>query len=124
MTDAREVISKAVYQTLCREDLADGTITMDSYVGNECTDYADAILSALNVAGYKVEEDWRPIETAPRNGKWVLLWWPNITDVPFTGYFSDGKWRGAPGGDTWSVEPCPTHWRPLPAPPVTKGEEQ
>src|SRR5690606_40284532 len=29
---------------------------------------------------------WQPIETAPKGGKWVLLWWPAVTDAPFVGY--------------------------------------
>lgn len=77
------------------------------------------------------ENDWQPIETAPKDGTWVLLY-----GRPYTGqsptevsrYVSEtyeiwervdeatkrlvrqesGYWDG----DIW-----PTHWRPLPAPP-------
>jgi hypothetical protein len=59
---------------------------------------------------------WQLIDTAPRGGKWVLLWWPFVTDAPFVGYLVGDKWHAATGGDTWQVGP--THWMPLPAPPV------
>jgi hypothetical protein len=66
---------------------------------------------------------WQPIETAPKGGKWVLLWWPAVTDAPFVGYCVLGEWRAATSGDKWSRSPGPTHWMPLPAPPVaTPGE--
>lgn len=64
---------------------------------------------------------WQPIETAPKLGKWVLLWWPAITDAAFVGYCIDGQWRAATSGDRWPTLPGPTHWMPLPeGPTVTK----
>src|SRR5690606_24312999 len=64
---------------------------------------------------------WRPIETAPTLGKWVLLWWPDVTDAAFVGYYVDGQWRAATSGDRWPTLPGPTHWMPLPeGPSVTK----
>src|SRR5690606_7268579 len=65
---------------------------------------------------------WQPIETAPKGGKWVLLWWPAVTDAPFVGYCVLGEWRAATSGDKWSRCKGPTHWMPLPSPPVTKSE--
>lgn len=65
---------------------------------------------------------WQPIETAPTLGKWVLLWWPDVTDAAFVGYCIDGQWRAATSGDRWPTLPGPTHWMPLPAgPAVTKN---
>lgn len=74
---------------------------------------ADAIqsLSALH------RQEWQPIETAPRD-KWILVWRPasNVRDAswvclpPSPGYWTEG--RGGP------LDPPPTHWMPLPAPPV------
>jgi hypothetical protein len=62
---------------------------------------------------------WRPIETAPLGGRWVLLWWPAVTDAPFVGYRVGEEWRAATRGDTWAGLPGPTHWMPLPEPPET-----
>lgn len=70
-----------------------------------------AALSAL-----PPRQGWMPIETALRNGEWLLLW---NDDAMFTGYWIAGGWN--------FVEPVeqglpphlrqPTHWMPLPAPP-------
>lgn len=54
---------------------------------------------------------WRPIETAPADGRSLLLWSPDIH--PTTGRWHDGQWQTLTGffaGD-------PTHWTPLPAAP-------
>ena len=72
---------------------------------------------------------WQPIETAPRDGTEILM--TNGVDV------SSGQWlseyggtydqEGAPNGDgcdagwtDWSggMQPDPTHWMPLPPPPI------
>lgn len=60
---------------------------------------------------------WQPIErsTGPRDGKWVLVWWPHVTDAPFAAYRQNDVWHDAPGGETW--QEGPTHWMPLPGPP-------
>lgn len=56
---------------------------------------------------------WQPIETAPQNSREVLVW---------TGYVyylatrSDGVWLCAIDGTEMAGQP--THWMPLPAPPL------
>ena len=59
---------------------------------------------------------WQPIETAPKDGTWVLLY-------HFHARISDWYWDG----DKWNsdvlewsddqAELAPTHWMPLPTPP-------
>lgn len=51
---------------------------------------------------------WQAIETAPKDGRWMLGW---ETDL---GYF---VWRDGPGLIT-GEDPAPTHWMPLPSPPA------
>ncbi len=70
-------------------------------------------------------DGWQPIETAPKDGTNIMLGWPTMT---MSGYWADWagrkSWvtsRGEYGGSA-----APTHWMPLPAPPVlapaTEGE--
>lgn len=61
-----------------------------------------------------MKEDWQPIETAPRDGQRVLLWSSQWT-APACGIW----------GNAWTVgydlPPYlyePTHWMPLPPPPL------
>lgn len=72
---------------------------------------------------------WQPIDTAPHDGKVVLLWWRTCKQ-PTTGYYvSEGDlpeeyFKFTKSGwinERDSVVPrnqkdC-THWMPLPAPP-------
>lgn len=59
--------------------------------------------------------NWQPIETAPRDGERILL-------VINHGPHGDKIWTGL-WADGWIVsygkaEKQPTHWMPLPEPPV------
>jgi hypothetical protein len=81
--------------------------------------------------------EWQPIETAPRDGTLLLVWgkvWAGEIsrvlenrhgDFGLASY-SDGKsdfagrdWWDCAGGDAYATWCCPTHWMPLPAPPVS-----
>lgn len=66
--------------------------------------------------------EWQPIETAPKDGKYYLLY--------KNGRINNARWRdGTWGGEGWCYEMAenianghtknmPTHWMPLPEPPV------
>lgn len=58
---------------------------------------------------------WQPIETAPRDGMWVLIWDADSEHglgryCEIYALADDDPWSGA------------THWMPLPAPPTTKED--
>lgn len=54
--------------------------------------------------------DWMPIDSAPLDGTWVLLWCGyGIPDLGFFGQL--GQWEDSSN----FIEP--THWMPLPEPP-------
>ena len=65
--------------------------------------------------------EWQPIETAPKDGTWILViiagehpdGYPYI---PACAQWRDGGWFET--NDTEPAEDWPlTHWMPLPAPP-------
>ena len=71
--------------------------------------------------------NWQPIETAPKDGRTILLAGGFLSDgrpSVRTGYWHDGK-RLKAWFDT-ALGRCamkPTHWMPLPDPPITTAEE-
>lgn len=65
---------------------------------------------------------WQPIATAPQDEARPLLLYPRplgSLGVPysavFEGYWDGRRWRIAGGG----MICFPTHWMPMPAPPLT-----
>lgn len=48
---------------------------------------------------------WQPIETAPKDDKWIIVGWLPNGVVEETAYT---QWRG----DHWSGWLTPTHWMP------------
>lgn len=86
-------------------------------------DTPSAAINAWNTR----DDDWLPIDTAPKDGTEVVLFVPTYMENPVAVYryeidtVSGGIWNGIDG---WmyadqSGEDAPTHWRPLPAPPET-----
>ncbi|WP_141057057.1 hypothetical protein [Stenotrophomonas rhizophila] len=62
---------------------------------------------------------WQPIETAPRDGRWIMLGKPGHDEV-LLAYWDRlrGAWWGQGGGDgQWKKWQEATSWQPLPAPP-------
>lgn len=75
-----------------------------------------------------LKDEWLPIESAPKDTD-VLLWMDGQSDesppVIVAGQFHNGDewgWSSSQRPDHW-IEGKPTHWRPLPAPPVEIGGE-
>jgi hypothetical protein len=81
-------------------------------------DYASkvkALESQLSVAQGRAIADWQDISTAPKDGSEVLLF--AMGDMGIC-YWRDDK---VMTGWTWGLEKRflnPTHWQPLPMPPV------
>lgn len=89
-------------------------------------DIADAVLREFAAAGYAVEQDWQPIETAPKDGTTIILHvdWEPLTVAGFWDVASGVwcvKWDSHPlNGGFYPV----THWRPLPTAPAAAKETQ
>lgn len=79
-----------------------------------------------------MSEGWKPIETAPRDQRDLLLWGQTAGEVGginagsahvvgyFTGHgdYPGFHWR-ATETDAYAVWVKPTHWMPLPNPPLS-----
>lgn len=85
---------------------------------------AETTIDEVNIIARAImaerERQWQPIETAPRDGKPILL---GHEHAVFSGYWHQRYQGWTDGscdqfGDFWIAHP--THWIPLPAPP--KGE--
>lgn len=71
--------------------------------------------------------EWMPIESAPKDGTFVIVWPPTWKGVVSCASWDDDKyakkprpyWRRADeyGCVGFSREKPPTHWMPLPEPP-------
>lgn len=60
------------------------------------------------------DNDWRPIESAPKDGTTVLLWAPHWSAAQTGWTFGADAWQDCPKDS--HLRP-PTHWMPLPEPP-------
>ena len=77
--------------------------------------HARVALIPMLVAAIRAPQ-WQPIETAPKDGTWVLIWIDWIGN-PRSSAFENGTWQNLP----WvsSVKDYnPSHWMPLPKPPT------
>jgi hypothetical protein len=74
--------------------------------------------------------EWQPIETAPRDGTWIIVAGTSKVDPDYNVLFSEygddavgmsiAKWDARQWRDQWDDyygPDCPTHWMPLPEPP-------
>ena len=67
---------------------------------------------------------WQPIETAPRDGTWIIVWRRCGND--YIRQIGEDHWRDDLGG-CWgrsNQDCCPTHWMPLPEPPPEAVEKE
>lgn len=70
-----------------------------------------------------IQQGWQPIETAPKDGTWVIL--ARSNDAVGPNYWTD-YWIGSDIQD-WAKSTLsnpPTHWMPLPAAPTPQGEKK
>ena len=89
-------------------------------IGGRWQDYladADAVLDALRTPTN--QDEWQPIETAPKDGETLVLAIRADAKVPFVATGDDDGWFTFNG----ALENCgqkfePTHWMPLPPPPI------
>lgn len=76
---------------------------------------------------------WQPIETAPRDGTHIDVWYapksptgePLIPCRVAYAYFEDGRWwyQNTSNGLGLRLWQEPTHWMPLPEPPAALAQQ-
>lgn len=89
---------------------------------------------------------WQPIKTAPRDGSRILIWknpwrypvsakWSEDINAPYDKWGENGWQDGAYVGwlisdceedywyTEWEEKNAPTHWKPLPAPPIVSEDD-
>ena len=69
--------------------------------------HADGSVPALQNPG------WKPIDTAPKDKSWILVWYGEVEEHGLASW-ADTFWIDW-DGDSYGP---PTHWQPLPSPPV------
>lgn len=71
---------------------------------------------------------WRPIETAPKDGTEILValcggeWATSLMVVSYDADQPDFPWITLDGGQGYHKD-APTHWMPLPPPPIYQRQE-
>lgn len=79
-------------------------------------------LAALSAAGWVVEQGWRTMETAPRDGTRFIAWFPPCVQLPAGGWH-ECQWHNGAWYHPFFVEPM--LWRPgpsLPAAPEARDD--
>jgi hypothetical protein len=82
----------------------------------------------LSQSDRTTERDWQPIESAPKDGRPILIWQPDEDAAPHDGLCDDRRYaigyrrpaewpKRSEYGNRNSSEVTPTHWMPLPEPP-------
>lgn len=114
--DMMFAIAKMPYELAMRDELS-----RHQFYAN-----TQRLVAALEAAR---KDGWQPIETAPKDGTHVLLWF-EWHDLPVVGDFRYGRWWSVhslggnlprPNGMDWEEVMRPTHWMPLPLPPATEA---
>lgn len=103
--------------------------TADGLSISHCDLIYKNLVEDLSQAGLEItpkDSGWQDIETAVREGPGVsdrrLLYFPHFTgDKVWTGfrYAGEDGWHAA--GEFQEIPP--THWQPLPSPPIKQGDE-
>lgn len=63
--------------------------------------------------------EWQSIETAPKDGTWVLFYTPACEELGYLAFQAVGHIdrHGLFGSYQWEDDLEPSHWMPLPDPP-------
>jgi hypothetical protein len=93
---------------------------LENYGEKFCDAFNAGVSACVDaLAALPVQQGWQPIETAPRDGTRLWLYWP---DAPRDDRQSVGWWHESIHGCWWmdhfdTERETPSHWRELPPAP-------
>ena len=108
------------YRILREQGMADAGLAkrMAIFTASECAEVAKKYQARIEEL--EAAQDWQPIETAPKDGTMVFVWFPDVPKAFLCDYESRIKLgRFVADLQEWSVQgvisnmPLVTHWRPL-----------
>ena len=76
------------------------------------------------VAELEQQQQWREIDTAAKDGSWLLGWLPDEARSYALRWDTNGRSQNPAWRDHELFAYQPTHWMPLPAPPRRDPPEQ
>ena len=120
------MITETMVEAACRALATNmSAIPWDEYGEENRCDVRKGMRAALEAADAAA---WQPIETAPKDGTDILVsMWEDhqlvVVSFDETQPKSKFPWLGVPDGPGYAAS-APTHWRPLPEPPVTPPPPQ
>jgi hypothetical protein len=79
-------------------------------------------IRSLALTPREEEVGWRPIETAPKDGR--ILLFAQGSYGPMDKYFGVGEWAHQSAGWFWEFAIRPTHWHPGPPLPASINEKE
>lgn len=80
---------------------------------------SDDLRIVLDAINEMPREEWHSMDSAPKDGTAVLLWWPHWWHDPHPGYYLNNQWhsdKALSGGDDEDPN-GPISWRYLPKSP-------
>ena len=97
-----------------------------NYIHEESAMKWDGFKEGYKTAIANYTTQWQPIETAPKDGSYIILYRPSndgrhkdaVREGKFHRYGMAETWRVRSGG-VWDID-APTHWQPLPEPPESE----
>jgi len=97
------------------DGLQGGIVKISDRLETACVTKRPPTLEEVAAVRLLESSEWQPIETVPKDGTEILLWYADMKAVNVA-FWDGGQWRirYAEGEhDLWE----PTHWMHLPAPP-------
>lgn len=122
VTDIDEETVERVARALCRQYELDDGFSVEQADRAAASDMYRNFVKSARAALAAMPSQWRPIDSAPRDGTDILLYCPPV------GKFAEendiGRWNQSLGQWQMPDHQCggygkcdPTHWMPRPAPP-------